>query len=398
MTVYKPKASPYYHFDYQYRGVRYHGSTNCKSKRDAERLERDHRTEVATGKKDKPAVTLDEGLGIYCDAKGQFDRNAKDTETQLGNILRLVGGNTLLQDVGDIEVAKMVAIRRTEKVFPNRRIKRGENRRTVSAATVNRETELLRRAHRFLGKKYKVAEEAIDWNSHKLKEPKERVREASPEEEARLFAVLVEKYSDMADLVEFALLCGARRKAVVKLLWSKIDRRNRAASVHTKGDVWHEFPLSDRMIEIIANRPQVGPFVFTYVCERPAPARDDRPRRIKGERYPFSEEGWNRKWYRALAEAGKPTSASTICGTPPRAEPLAHRTSRSRRSCSVTRGSRRPPDMHMLVTTISEPHWQMSSSPGIVPKRWGRISLKPAENLTSGGSGNAAPEASARRF
>ncbi|PZQ55724.1 MAG: hypothetical protein DI555_06780 [Novosphingobium pentaromativorans] len=304
MTVYKPKASPYYHFDYQYRGVRYHGSTNCKSKRDAERFERDHRTEVATGKKDKPSVTLDEGLGIYWDAKGQFDRNAKDTEFQLGNILRLVGGNTLLQDVGDIEVAKMVAIRRTEKAFPNRRIKRGENRRTVSAATVNRETELLRRAHRFLSKKYKVAEEAIDWNSHKLKEPKERVREASPEEEARLFAVLVEKYPDMADLVEFALLCGARRKAVVKLLWSKIDRRNRTASVHTKGDVWHEFPLSDRMIEIIANRPQVGPFVFTYVCERPAPARNDRPRRIKGERYPFSEEGWNRKWYRALAEAG----------------------------------------------------------------------------------------------
>lgn len=304
MTVYKPKASPYYHFDYQYRGVRYHGSTNCKSKRDAERFERDHRTEVATGKKGKPSVTLDEGIGIYWDAKGKFDRNAKVTEYQLGNVLRLIGPKTLLQDIGDIEVARMVALRRIEPSFPNRRIKRGEVRPAVSAATVNREMELLRRAHRFLAKKYKIADDPIEWGSHLLKEPKERVREASPEEEAALFAVLTERYPDMADLVEFALLSGARRTAVVKLLWSKVDQRRGTASVHTKGDVWHEFPLTDRMKEIIANRPRVGPFVFTYVCERPAPARADRPRRIKGERYPFSKEGWNRKWYRALDEAG----------------------------------------------------------------------------------------------
>lgn len=304
MTVYKPKNSPHYHFDYQYRGIRYYGSTNCKSKRDAERFERDHRTEVATGKKGKPSITLDEGFGIYWDAKGQFDRNAKDTERQLGNILRLIGDKTLLQDVGDVEVAKMVALRRVERAFPNRRLRRGEVRQPVSAATVNRETELLRRAYRFLAKKYKIAEEPIDWNSHKLKEPKERIREASGEEEASLFEVLRERDSDLCDLVEFAMLCGARRKAVVTLLWSKVDLAKRTASVHTKGDEWHTFPLTQRLLEIIANRPKVGPYVFTYVCERPSPPREDRPRRIKGERYPFSVEGWNRKWYKALDDAG----------------------------------------------------------------------------------------------
>jgi integrase len=100
------------------------------------------------------------------------------------------------------------------------------------------------------------------------------------------------------------MLSGARRTAIVTLLWSKVDLRKGTAAVHTKGDVWHEFPMSHRMKEIIANRPKVGPYVFTYECERPAPPREGRARRIKGERYPFSKDGWKRKWYKALADAG----------------------------------------------------------------------------------------------
>ncbi len=303
MTVYRPKTSPFYHFDYQYRGVRYYGSTNCKSKRDAERFERDHRTEVATGKKDKPSITLDEGIGIFWTDSGSFDRNQRTTEYQLENILRLLGRSLLLQDIDDLHVSRMIAIRRTETANPSRkRTRKSPPAKIVSASTVNRETELLRRVIRHLEARYRVGE--INWKKHRLKEPKERVREASPEEEARLFEVLREKHPDLCDLVEFALLSGARKNAVVTLLWSKVDLRKGVASVHTKGDVWHQFPLSPRMKEIVANRPKVGPFVFTYVCERPAPPRGDRPRRLRGERYPFSAQGWNRKWLRALAEAG----------------------------------------------------------------------------------------------
>jgi integrase len=57
------------------------------------------------------------------------------------------------------------------------------------------------------------------------------------------------------------------------------------------------------MIEIIRSRPKVGPRVFTYLCTRPAPLRRDRPRRIKGERYPFSLQGWTRQWKQALLDA-----------------------------------------------------------------------------------------------
>ena len=37
MSVYKHKDSPFYHFDFQFKGDRFHGSTGCKSKRELKR-------------------------------------------------------------------------------------------------------------------------------------------------------------------------------------------------------------------------------------------------------------------------------------------------------------------------------------------------------------------------
>jgi len=43
MAVHKPKGSPYYHFDFWHRGVRFHGSTKQTQRRAAERIEREER-------------------------------------------------------------------------------------------------------------------------------------------------------------------------------------------------------------------------------------------------------------------------------------------------------------------------------------------------------------------
>lgn len=39
MSVYRDKRSPYYQFDFQHEGHRFHGSTKCTSRRDAEKFE-----------------------------------------------------------------------------------------------------------------------------------------------------------------------------------------------------------------------------------------------------------------------------------------------------------------------------------------------------------------------
>jgi len=46
VSIYKPKGSPYYHYDFWRRGRRYCGSTECGDRREAERIERDERERV----------------------------------------------------------------------------------------------------------------------------------------------------------------------------------------------------------------------------------------------------------------------------------------------------------------------------------------------------------------
>lgn len=183
-----------------------------------------------------------------------------------------------------------------------------KRRATVSAASINRELSLMQRVMKHarlagIDMPQPDTEMAIKWKDLKLVEPRERVRELSGDEQRKLFQHLDD---DLAAVVEFAILSGQRRGAIIGLLWDNVDLGAGRARVHTKGDVWHVFPLTPRMVEIVMSRPRLDgcPFVFTYRCERPSPARKDRPARRKGERYPFSAEGWKRKWSAALTAAG----------------------------------------------------------------------------------------------
>ncbi|QVJ07677.1 site-specific integrase [Sphingopyxis sp. BSN-002] len=291
MTVYQTPKSPYWQYDFQVGGVRYHGSTGTEKKGAAKAFETNKRREIASGSKEKPEITLDEATGYYWGVVGQFEANAKATKVQLDRLAGKFGASTLLSEIDREGIEKYIAWRRGQKA---------RNKNTlVSNATVNRETQLLKRVIRRVPKKY--AKPDIEWEGVMLKEPKERTRELSADEERRLFEKLPE---DLAAVVEFAMLSGQRRQSVITLLWSKVDLIGNRAEVRVKGGGYHGFPLSPRMIAIIASRPKVGPRVFTYVCQRSAPKRNDRAARVKGERYPFSREGWTRKWAKAKADAG----------------------------------------------------------------------------------------------
>lgn len=284
MSLYKPAKSRFWHYDFIQGGHRYHGSTKCAAKRDAQRVEDDRRRQIVLGTKAKPTISLEAACNEWQAQVGDHFKSKATTLYQLAFLIVGLGGATPLHDVSVKALQDYAAIRRAQ----------------VSVSSVNREFQLLRRVVRWTAPRgYEVPE--IEWRALMFKEPNERVRELTDEEQERLFSHLPEH---LKPLVEFALLSGQRKAEMVSLRWADVDLRNRRAKLSVKGGGIHTIPLSQRMVEIIEAQPKACPQVFTYVCERPAPQRKDRPARVKGHRYPLSVQGWNRQWRKALKDAG----------------------------------------------------------------------------------------------
>jgi integrase len=284
MSVYKPAKSPFFQYDFQLGGRRFHGSTGCTSKRDAQRVEAEHRRKAALGEKAKPAVTVDEACGAWWLAKGQHLRSKKTVEYQLLNLAEGLGKTVALGDVTLVQIDGYIARRRAK----------------VSNASVNRETSLFRRVVNWCeARGYDVP--AIVWKEARLKEAAPQTRVLTELEEDRLFDHLPDS---LKPIVRFALLSGQRKSEIVMLRWSDVDLFAGRATVWAKGQKPHTFPLTPALVALIANQPKVCPQVFSYVAERDSPPRTDTVRRKKGERYPFSPQGWDRKWRKALKDAG----------------------------------------------------------------------------------------------
>lgn len=284
MSLYKPAKSRFWHYDFQFKGRRYHASTGCPSKRDAERVEAEARRRAAIGDEAKPTITVDLATGLWWEARGQYLRSEATVIYQLANLAEGLGRNVILSDVTLPDLDRYIARRRA----------------TVSNASVNRETALFRRVCNFVeARGFEVPD--ILWKDAKLREEAPQTRILTPAEEMRLFEHLPDS---LKPLVEFALLSGQRKGEIVTMRWADVDLGAGRATVWAKGQRPHSFPLTPRMVALIANQPKVCAQVFTYVAERDSPPRGDRPRRLKGHRYPFSRQGWDRKWRTALKAAG----------------------------------------------------------------------------------------------
>lgn len=281
----KDHRSPHWQYDFQRNKRRFYGSTLCTSKRDAQAFIDNLARKIALGINELPEITLDEACQVYWSNKGQHERSKKTTDYQLENICSIIGAKRFLSSINLDDFRNYVAKRRVQ----------------VSNASVNREWQLARRVWRHVAKTHDVS--LIDWGDLRLEEPDERVRELKDDEERRLFDMLPDK---LMAIVEFAILTGQRRSAVIDLRWDRIDWRHGEATIVNKGGNDHTIPLTGRILELLLEQPRVDdcPFVFTYVCERPSPARKDRPPRRKGVRYPFTQQGWQRQWRKALADAG----------------------------------------------------------------------------------------------
>ncbi len=335
MSVYLPRGkSPYYHYDFQYRGRRFHGSTGFTNRREAEAAEREalkaaRRTaETVNAAAGSISLQLDHAAERYWQEVGQYHAGADNTERDLARLVKYFGKTKLLSEIDDNDVAKLVAWRRAQRNAPRSlpKSKRPSDYPFIAPATVNRSTtEVLKKLFTHAKTAWRVRfDHEPRWKVHMLKEPQERVRELVGDEAARLTAATRPDYSPF---FAFVRATGLRREECVDLRWQEVNWDARQIVRLGKGDKRVTAPITPHVREILEPLKGHHPeFVFTYVAARTIRARKagdtvartghrkrkgelyvagrSQEDRVKGQRYPMTLEGVDSEWRRLRKRAG----------------------------------------------------------------------------------------------
>lgn len=300
MSVYRPKGSPFYQFDFQWRGHRFHGSTKRTNRREAERVEQAERERAkqaaAQAKAASTSLMLDHVVGRYWAEVGQHHAGKDNTWRDLSRLVDYFGPTKLLTEITDDDVARLVAWRRGHRVIRSKKRKVDECP-LISNATVNRSTveplkKLFTRAKRAWRAKF---EHEPCWKEHMLKEPQERVRELVGDEGDRLEAAT---RSDYAPFFAFARAAGLRLRECL-LRWPEVNWDAGQIQKLGKGRKLVTVPITPTIRAILWPLRGHNPdHVFTYIAKR------TRGTRVKGRRYPLTYSGVKIVWRRLRKRAG----------------------------------------------------------------------------------------------
>lgn len=277
MSLYRPKNSPYWHFDFVFKGQRFCGSTGCTSKRAAEQYEARERQKAALPDMTRPPITLDEAAGLYQEHAERLP-SWPTIRYMTAALVKGIGANRPLAQISQRDLQVYFARRRNGR----------------ANSSVNREIENARAIWGRADKARFDVGETPDWQSLRLKVVKAPPRTASDTEEEALFAALA---GDAFDVVKFALVSGWRQAEVIGLRWTDLALPAGLASTRIKGGDTVMREMDATMVALVANQPRVGPFVFTYVC------RKSRAKRRKGQRYPMTVTALRTRWAEAKALA-----------------------------------------------------------------------------------------------
>lgn len=278
MSVYRKAGSPYYHYDFQLRGVRYYGSTYCSGKRDAQEVERRERQRAALPQQTRSPITVDEACGLYA-RKVMAGSSWPTIRYMLDAIVAGLGGSRLLSQVGHRELQALFTKRQNGR----------------SNSSINREVENARAVWRYADSNRYDIGEMPNWTAMRLRQNSRPPRELNHDEEDRLLPAIRE---DVRDAIDFLLKSGWRRNEVLKLRWADCDFVNRVARTKIKGGDVVSRALTDTLIAIVERQPKICAQVFTYVCQK------SRGKRRKGERYPLTPTALRRPFQTALQVAG----------------------------------------------------------------------------------------------
>jgi integrase len=294
MSVSKDRKSPFYQYQFEIKRRRFHGSTRCTSRREAEEAERIIRAQIVAQMTAEEgcstSLQLDHVAGRYMTEVGDAHKGRDNTERLIAYLIAHFGGSTPLTAITSVKVAALIAMRRRDKV-PNAQ-------RTIAPATINDTTEQLKKLFTYAKQRGAVFSSEPNWKSLWLKEPAKHERLLRDDEAARIEAATRDDY---APLLRFARATGKRKTECRELRWEHINFDAGSAQWPGKGGRIVRLMITPTIKDILwplrGHHPE---FVFTYEAQQTRPERG----LVKGRRYPLTKSGLNTAWRRLRNKAG----------------------------------------------------------------------------------------------
>lgn len=253
MSLFKRERSPFWYCEVQVAGRRVVRSTRTDSYKEAQSYERRLRIQLEdeAASPRKRQLTLDVACGTYWLERGSKLSWAPEVQRTLQEIIRILGKDTLIADIGPDEIEALVA----ERMRPKRV---GTTKRVVGAgaAGVNRTLAVLRSVLR--RPRCRPHAQAIVWADHWQKESKGRVRYLQPDDVGKLIDALRVRAPHIADAFEWSVYSGCRRGETFGIRRADI-REDHVAIAGKTGPrvVWLSAELSAILARIPADRDPV---------------------------------------------------------------------------------------------------------------------------------------------
>jgi integrase len=277
------KDRPEWQYDFQVDGHRFSGTTGYENRKEAEkwliafRVKKGREIEQYAG--DGVPMTFAVASSRWWNEAGSLRKKPQQVETFLAWLQREVGNGRRIDSIDNNLVSMLVARRREDG---------------VTNATVNRSVLEPLRAILNRAALWGQTVQRIEWKRHAQKEPKERIREASDDEEAALLSAM---RADFRAVTRFLLITGLRRAEACTLLWSDVDLPGRRFTVRGKGGSVNVLPISNAALKVLQGEvDRHKARVFTYTVRHSWGGR-------KGDLVPIAPDTLGTAFWRARKKA-----------------------------------------------------------------------------------------------
>lgn len=295
MALVRRPGSTNWHYEFQCGGRRFRGSAGTGNRRQAERVLRERRLEAQAEIERRAALAPGGSVPTLAEIAQRWwrDKGCHHSRPQ-------AGFKVLARMVAEFGATTQMDAITTAKVMEAR----SRWRERLANGSVNR---TLLEPLRILFNHHAATTDAPalrqpNWKQLFLPEPKELVREASPQHEALFFAQLPPGYRPV---FRFSVLSGLRMAEAVGLQWSQVDLTAASIRFVQKGGAERILPLSREMVALLSlERGHHARFVFTYLPRR---SRSPQSANIVHPRQPVTLSGVKTEWRKArqrLAQNG----------------------------------------------------------------------------------------------